>query len=122
MKPNIVALALASLLLIAPRPTPAQRSLTRADCELWLDKLQGEVSGVQVGGTEGASEHSALLDDLKKARREDAKPADALKQVGKFKKRAARLAAAGKVNQVEGQRLGNLSDTVSHCIKQVESR
>jgi len=111
-----------ALLVSLPLPCAARSSLTMEDCEIWLQQLQGEVEDVQVSGSEGASEHEALLKDLKQAslRRKGAKAEDSLKQVGKFKKRAGQLAAEGRVQEVEGQRLKNLSDTITHCIEQVD--
>src|SRR2546427_482783 len=44
---------------------------------------------------------------------------ESLKQLTKFQEHAATLAADGKVTPVEGQRLGNLSETVRRCIDRV---
>ena len=119
MRPSAVAtLALASSLLVPCRGA----ALTLEDCELWLQQLQGEVSQGQAGGAQGASEYEALLNDLKQAslRRKGTTPADSAKDVSHFKKRAAQLAAQGKVSRLEGDRLNNLSDTVLQCIKHVQ--
>ena len=119
MRPSaVVTVALASLLLLPCFAT----ALTLEDCELWLQQLKGEVSQLQVGGAQGASDHEVLLKDLKQASllRKGTTAADSAKNVSHFKKRAAQLAAQGKVRPVEGDRLNNLSDTVLHCIQQVQ--
>ena len=109
------ALSLASLLLA---PLPA-RALNLGDCELWLQQLQGEVSGVNVSGEGGQGEVDALIKDLKSA--SNAKASQSLKDVDSFRKRAAKLRADGRLGPVEGERLDTLSDTVRHCIEQVQA-
>src|SRR5262245_53940983 len=112
------ALGFASL-LVAP---PLASALTLEDCELWLQQLQGETSGVHVSGTDGTSEHDALIKDLKSASlgREGTKTSQSLKDVESFRKRAAKLTAEGKLSAMEGERLDTLSDTVRHCIEQAQ--
>ena len=120
MRLRIVAtMGLASSLLL-PR---LGSSLTLADCELWRQQLREETSGVQPSDNEAASERDALVKKLDRATlgRKGAKTADSVKDVSEFKKRAARLAAQGKVSQLQGDRLNTLSDTFLHCVERVDA-
>ena len=120
MRTSLAALALGSVLFVAPSPGAA---LTLEDCERWRSALRGEVAQVEVSGTQARQERKALLDDLDDAAVPNDDPkrtAESMRKVKEFRKRAARLAAEGRVGEQEGQRLDILSDTYRHCVEQVE--
>ena len=115
------ALALASLLVLAPSSAMA---VTLDDCAVWLQKLRGEASGVQMSGAAARDNRRDLLEHLDKAAiPADAKDtADALHNVAEFRKRAAQLTAEGRVSKQEGQRLDTLGDTYRHCVEAAERK
>ena len=115
---TVAAIGLASSLLLAPA---ASRALSADDCQLWLAQLRVETASASITGAKSAHERERLLGRLDDAslRQPRATLIESLKQVTKFQEHAATLAADGKVTPVEGQRLGNLSETVRRCIDRV---
>jgi hypothetical protein len=119
------ALALGSLLVLAPSSAMA---VTLDDCAVWLQKLRGEASGVQMSGAAARDNRRDLLEHLDKAAlpadsKTDSKDtADALRNVEEFRKRAARLTSEGRVSKQEGQRLDTLGDTYRHCVEEAERK
>ena len=96
-------------------------ALTVQDCEQWMGAIAGELSGVQIRGTNGDKDRRALLDQLNQARSEgqQGKLDDSIKQVGKLQERAAALTAQGKIGRFEGERLDNLTEAARRCLETV---
>jgi hypothetical protein len=115
------ALALGSLLVLAPSSATA---VTLDDCAVWLQKLRGEASGVQMSGAAAGNNRRDLLEHLDKAAvpADSKDTADALRNVEEFRKRAARLTSEGRVSKQEGQRLDTLGDTYRHCVEAAERK
>jgi hypothetical protein len=112
-------LAVVWSLLLVPVAVPA---VTIEDCQLWLGQLRGEAGSAQIGGEEAADTRRELLKQIDDASpRKQATPSESAKGISKFQKRARQLAADGKVSATEGERLQTLSDTVRHCLEQVEA-
>ena len=109
-------LALATFVLLVPSPVVA---LGPEDCERWLSELREEVADADIADQD---EQAALVKGLDEASlgRKGTKKSDSIKGVGEFKKKAAKLAAEGKVSRTEGERLDTLSETVRRCLEQVE--
>jgi hypothetical protein len=99
------------------------RALTIDDCELWIGAVQTEASSIRIAGDHAADDRQALLHSLDQARKDGRaqRLAGSAKGIETFRKRAAALAASGRVSKVEGDRLMNLGDTMQHCIEQLRA-
>src|SRR5207247_10384861 len=94
---------------------------TADGCQPWLAPRRAESPSASITGAKSAHGRERLLSRLDDAslRQPRATLIESLKQLTKFQEHAATLAADGKVTPVEGQRLGNLSETVRRCIDRV---
>jgi hypothetical protein len=119
MRPHLLTLvATGSWLLASAAPA---LSLSLEDCQRWMAQLRTEAEGTSIAGRESKGDRKNLLDALDGARTEGRKGNSkaAVEDVKTFRERAASLAADGKVSQLQGDRLRNISDTVQHCLEQV---
>ena len=113
---SLAALALL-LLPLAARPA---RALGPGDCDRWIGQLRDEASNTLSEG----DDRDGLLRRLDEAslHQKGATVNDSAKRLGEFQRKAARLKAAGKVTDVQGQRLQNLSEAARRCVIRLGGR
>src|SRR5437867_6800347 len=110
---TVARLAALALLLLPVRAL----GLGPDECERWIGQLRNEASNT----LSGDDEREGLLRRLDEAslQHKGATLADSAKQLDEFQRKAARLKAAGKVSDFDGQRLNNLTEAARRCVTQL---
>jgi hypothetical protein len=111
----VVALVVASWVATVAAPALAFTSVE--ECQLWMDKLRERTDQVAIAGSD--DERKKLLEHVDGAQGDgrEGNLRDSIANVKRYQSRAAELTARGKVSRVDGQQLGNLSETVRRCLE-----
>lgn len=96
---------------------PALAFTSVEECQQWMDKLRSRTDQVAIKG--GPDERKKLLEHVDGAQGDgrEGKLRESIDSVKKFQARAAELTAKGKVSRIDGQQLGNLSETARRCLE-----
>ena len=111
---TLARLAALALILLPLRAL----ALGPEDCERWIGQLRDQAATA----IPADDEREGLLKHLGDAslQQKGATPADSAKRIDEFQRKAARLKAAGKVSDWDGQRLQNISEAARRCVTQLE--